>query len=545
MHPALKEKIQSCAYLSFDLEMTGIFPSDYRKRNKKNDDPDARYERMVPVASKYGIVQIGLCLFHECLQPDGSIVMEASTYTFYLYSDNGADIALSASSISFLRANKMDFGKWISKGLNYANAKDEAYLRGKYLDSEAKEAPSVDAVKKVDRIVLTKQFDIDYLSRNTTALDLYLADEEAKDFHFEKCNSYLRRVLYQYMEANHPLLTMQKSSDDRLQVLKLSDDAKQQHLAQTIEDNKKSYDSAMGFKLVFNEIISVKKPIIGHNCMYDLMFMMRWLDGPFENGNMENLTDFKVKVNRLFPVIFDTKYIAISGILGEEAKEMDSSLGELYQRVVVPSMAGTGTGASTPLLRHAPEFEAYYSDGGQFHDAGWDAYCTGALFKHELDRVSGKMSEMEEKAGNKLFMMQSLYHMDLDPNRPNGWIKVVGVLLHISNFSVDTKTETILGVFTSADYELNKLDVTWIDGTSTFIAVNTSETAEGIINKVTVPQGWEVKTFEEYQRLEGLPPSEGSEAAMTVGVDVEAVVGKSEDDDTAAPVEKKPKLNPN
>jgi hypothetical protein len=36
-------------------------------------------------------------------------------------------------------------------GLNYANAKDEAYLRGKYLDSEAKEAPSVDAVKKVDR----------------------------------------------------------------------------------------------------------------------------------------------------------------------------------------------------------------------------------------------------------------------------------------------------------------------------------------------------------------------------------------------------------
>jgi hypothetical protein len=45
---------------------------------------------------------------------------------------------------------------------------------------------------------------------------------------------------------------------------------------------------------------------------------------------------------------------------------------------------------------------------------------------------------------------------------------------------------------------------------------------------VTVPQGWEVKTFEEYQRLEGLPPSEGSEAAMTVGVDVKAVVGKSE-----------------
>lgn len=36
VYPALREKILSCSYLSFDLEMTGIFPSDYRKRNKVN-----------------------------------------------------------------------------------------------------------------------------------------------------------------------------------------------------------------------------------------------------------------------------------------------------------------------------------------------------------------------------------------------------------------------------------------------------------------------------------------------------------------------------
>jgi hypothetical protein len=104
-------------------------------------------------------------------------------------------------------------------------------------------------------------------------------------------------------------------------------------------------------------------------------------------------------------------------------------LGELYQRVVVPSMAG----ATTPLLRHAPEFEAYYAEGGQFHDAGWDAYCTGALFCHELDRVSGKMAEMQERAGNKLFMMQSLYHMDLDPNRPNG--RYICIFINIRTYT--------------------------------------------------------------------------------------------------------------
>jgi hypothetical protein len=44
--------------------------------------------RMIPVASNYGIIQFGLCLFHEVVVSDGAIVLEASPYNFYLVRQN-------------------------------------------------------------------------------------------------------------------------------------------------------------------------------------------------------------------------------------------------------------------------------------------------------------------------------------------------------------------------------------------------------------------------------------------------------------------------
>jgi poly(A)-specific ribonuclease len=325
VYPALREKILSCEYMSFDEEMTGIMPADYRERNKKIDDPDARFARMMQVALKYGIVQFGLCLFHKV--SDGGMGMVATPYNFYLYSDNGPDFSMSASSIAFLRNNNMDFGTWITKGLSYANEKDEAYLRKKFLDvsvlADATPAPAAPQ----NPIILTKEWDIAFMTKNISSLDIFLGDNDATDFYFEKSNSFLRRVLYQHMEMNHPTLTLQKSSDDRLQVLKLSVEERDAFKLKVVEDNKNSYEAAMGFRLVFNDMIAAKRPIIGHNCMFDLMFMMRWLDCSFKDGNMETLNGFKERLNRFFPMVFDTKFIAISGVLGEDAKIMDSSLG--------------------------------------------------------------------------------------------------------------------------------------------------------------------------------------------------------------------------
>ena len=402
------------------------------------------------------------------------------------FSDSGADISLSASSISFLRNNGMDFGTWISKGVPYSDKTREVFLRKKYLDV----APAPAAVNDTIRMVLTKQTDIDFLNRNRINLDSFLADDKSTAFTFEKCNPYLRRALYQLMEFDYPSLTVRKNAMELLEVLKLSEEARSTLLAKAIEDGKRSFNELMGFRLVFLDMISAKKPLVGHNCLFDFMFMMRWLDSPFLEGKMETLSDFKIRFNDYFPVTFDTKYIAECGMMGDEVYT-DTSLGALYENTVSSVTKGT------TLLQYAPGFDDYYSHGGQFHDAGWDAYCTGALFYHQL-KTQSSMAELTKLTGNKLFMMQSLFHIDIDPLQPNGFIKVKGALLHLGNFDKDTKMDAILNIFIAAGYVLSSLSATWIDGTSTFMVVNTSDSPAEVILKVSLPDGWLLRTYEEF-----------------------------------------------
>ena len=375
----------------------------------------------------------------------------------------------------------MDFGTWISKGLGYANKNGESFLRKKYIDVAA---PAV--ANDTMRISLTKDSDVEFLARNTENLTAFLASETETVFVFEKCNPYLRKVLYQLMEFDYPSFTVVKNSDERLQVLKLSEAEKKQREVDIVAEGKILFEAAMGFRLVFLDLIAAKKPIIGHNCLFDFMFMMRWFDSPFKDGKMDTLTTFKEKFNDYFPVAFDTKYITTVGIMGGE--HSDTSLGELYKSVIVP--------ITDSNVVFAQGFEQYYSAGGQFHDAGWDAYCTGALFCHQLTHLP--MEEMITKAGNKLFMMYSLYHMDMDPSQPNGFLKISGVLIHLGDFGSDTKNDAILKVFTDAGYALNSIEVLWIDGTSTFVTIDASELYEEIKLKVSLPTGWRLRSYEEY-----------------------------------------------
>jgi hypothetical protein len=379
----------------------------------------------------------------------------------------------------------MDFGTWITKGLGYANQNGEAFLKKKYLDCTLTSTET-----EATRITLTKDSDVAFLARNTQNLVTFLENDSETQFVFEKCNPYLRKVLYQLMEFDHPKLTVVKTSDERLQVLKLSEAEKIERQRKVIENGKVSFAAAMGFRLVFLDMIECKKPMIGHNCLFDFMFMMRWLDSPFKEGKTDTLTDFKAKFNGYFPVVFDTKYVASSSIA--DGIIMDTSLGELYQNLVAPAVD-----SGVCKVRFASGFDQYYSGGGQFHDAGWDAYCTGALFCYQLSLVPS-MDQMKEKSGNKLFMMYSMFHMDLDPSQPNGWLKAKGTLLHLGDFAADTKNDSVLQIFTLAGYQMNQLEVMWIDGSSTFVSIDTIEPADDIISKVSLPTGWMLRTYEQF-----------------------------------------------
>ena len=98
-------------------------------------------------------------------------------------------------------------------------------------------------------------------------------------------------------------------------------------------------------------------------------------------------------------------------------------------------------------------------------------------------------------------------------------------MLYIGNFPPETRTEHILAVFTESGFELTSLEVLWIDGTSTFVAVKDAGAAEEIIPRLVLPEGnaWVVKTYDAFKNppaaVAVVAPSDGAGAAPEGGVE--------------------------
>lgn len=396
-------------------------------------------------------------------------------------------------------------------------------------------APAANAWSNQREIVLTKDSDKEYETRNMTALNAMMSDESGSlgdSYTFEYSNAYIRRYVYQYVEKHYPdSITMSKDDNNRLVAKKVSKAEKAENDILLQRERMKSYEDALGFRNVFKDLIKAKLPIVGHNCFFDFLFMMRWLDGPLA----ADLTTFKSRFQQLFPNVYDTKWIAASGVLGEDATFSDTVLGDLYNQMVLGQPSANSAAAAAPATADTTSSESsassnastnnkqpiipiHVADGDsqveQLHDAGYDALCTGSIFAVELMKIGG-LERMQTLASQRLFMMQSLYHMDLCVDRPNGWMKFNGVIIHLSNFDASTVTADIINVFTLAGFSPNILDLVWIDGTSAFIIIDMPEESfADTFARAVLPNGWAVMLYEEYlakKALEDEAAVEGQE----------------------------------
>jgi len=62
----------------------------------------------------------------------------------------------------------------------------------------------------------------------------------------------------------------------------------------------------MGFSLVVEAMINAKKPLIGHNCMYDWVYTYNQFIGKLPDTYAEFIADWNTK----FPYTYDTKVLA-------------------------------------------------------------------------------------------------------------------------------------------------------------------------------------------------------------------------------------------
>lgn len=197
--PEIQELLKKAIFVSFDEEMTGIYSKDFK--NSKIDDPETRYAKMIEIANRFSIIQFGICIFY---QDTGSESLKCKSYNFYVFPTNkSGDIILSVSAVEFLKKNKMDFGLWLSKSIGYVDEEGDSYYYKKLIQpDETPVDPNVPKPVVVkQKIILTKQSDIDFMDKNFERFKTFLNDDNLlENFQFDSCNSYLRRVIWQSLD---------------------------------------------------------------------------------------------------------------------------------------------------------------------------------------------------------------------------------------------------------------------------------------------------------------------------------------------------------
>ncbi len=330
--PELEAELAGCEFVAIDFEMTGIgLPNG--PRSSFGDTPEDRYAKMLPVASTYSIVQMGVCLFTKEGKggkkkggDGGAQTLLARPYNFYTFAEEpGPDVTLSLSAMHFLKKQGMDFNKWIRNGVSFTNAAGEAYLLKK--QEQEREWDRQDAAgggggEERSKMKLNRKQDIDFVKTQMDTLEAWYegkngvdehggSDEELKEAARRKkelllcrCNAFLRRAMYEAIEAAHPEL-IKETRNGQIVVLRLTDAEKKEREEAREADRQARFVAATGLRRVFKALGASGKPLVVHNGMYDLMFMMDAFHGPLA----PTLAEFKAQLAECFPsgIIYDTK----------------------------------------------------------------------------------------------------------------------------------------------------------------------------------------------------------------------------------------------
>ena len=112
----LEALLQTCNFVAIDCEMTGI-SLDENTRPTIDDTPNSRYQKCSRIASKFSLMQVGVCPF-ESNGDDGFI---ASPFTFYVLADTktGAPLVMYQSTLAFHAKNDFDFNAWLKCGVPF------------------------------------------------------------------------------------------------------------------------------------------------------------------------------------------------------------------------------------------------------------------------------------------------------------------------------------------------------------------------------------------------------------------------------------------
>eukprot|EP01084_Bolivina_argentea_P197833 338932_1 len=163
IHQKIKTLLPSCAFVSIDLEFTGLkdtksFNNNYRLNLTRNDLPSQRYMKTREQIQNFLMIQFGICLW---IYDNKSFKITGYPFNFWTFpsnsqNSNGLTFLCQTSSLTFLRQHGFDFNKLIDNGIDFLSIDQEKKQREYHQFYEQKKQQRVNERKQNKTIVEPK-----------------------------------------------------------------------------------------------------------------------------------------------------------------------------------------------------------------------------------------------------------------------------------------------------------------------------------------------------------------------------------------------------
>ncbi|KAF0357475.1 CAF1-domain-containing protein [Gigaspora margarita] len=356
--PTITDAIQGADFIALDTELTGL--SEHIERIKSFDDPHSRYLKVRAAATKFLIIQFGLCTFTYNKDEDTFVACPFNFYIFPANTDkrdnNDICFMCSGSSLHFLMKCGFDFNKLISQGMPYMNHTDEAKLLQRRADVAQRQTDSPpDDETKV------------FVDKAIASIEAWL-DSHEKQLKISTPHISQKRLIFQEIRARFSGLLSAESKPKCIMLEKLSDEQKEK---KSRDEAAEALAASINFRVIIELLVQSKKPLVGHNCLLDICQIVHqfWQDLP------EKLKDWKKLVHGLFDVVIDTKHLAATH------RKLQSLLPRNSVQDILEIVQEEQFEKLAPKVVLDPKFTRYtFNDINKNHEAGYDAYITGYNF---------------------------------------------------------------------------------------------------------------------------------------------------------------------
>ncbi|CAG8971782.1 hypothetical protein HYALB_00001891 [Hymenoscyphus albidus] len=367
------KQLSIASFVTIDLEMSGISTKPQTGSRMSKPSLQEYYNDVKHAAEKYAIVQIGITIVTEDKERGFYL---ARPYNFFVspLQANGLgadikferDICFNTSSCEFLLRNHFDIGKMFTHGVSYLGRNEEDICREQFKKRNDRQATIPD--------MMIHPSDVENLTFYREARRTITAWLEDKKTQVEFVNigspdqqisSYQRRLVHQLIRSEFPeLRTFARDSGAFMQVVKINPKRE----AEEQQSRSHKFETAIGrqtglrwifealtcgdlrnidplwfynihdertnadvLKNVTRELKTITKTLktkqqilVGHNLFTDLAFIYKTFVGTLP----VNVRHFQEDIHDLFPIIYDTKYLATQT---EEFAHARSGLKELLE----------------------------------------------------------------------------------------------------------------------------------------------------------------------------------------------------------------------